>query len=239
MPVFRKARFLFVYPLVVWLFLTARTSEASLRGGIVLALLGETLRLWANGYVGHRKVNSTEKQRNDPKIGRLMTGGPYAYVRNPLYVGSFLIGLGVCVAVRNVWVAVGALGGFALLYGRKTREEEALIREEVGAEYVAYEQAVGRWFPWHGRYAQRQGQWSWEGIRASKEVKTLIWVIVALLALYLREEGIQEHELFTPHEWVKHMVFGLCLIGLVVTEGLMELVKRSRRQPLVKPSPVS
>ncbi len=225
----RKARFLFVYPLAAWLFLTARTSDASLRAGIVLALLGEALRLWANGYVGHRKVNDTRGQPNAPKIGQLMTGGPYAYVRHPLYVGSFLIGLGLCVAVRAVWVALGALACFAVLYGRKTREEEAMMREEVGAEYVAYEQAVGRWLPWRGRYAHRQGTWSWDGIRASSEVKTLVWVVVALLALSLRAAWVQEREVFTSHERVKHLVLGVCLIGLVATEGVLEVLKRIRQ----------
>ena len=235
----RKARFLFVYPLVVWLLLTAHTSEASWRLGVALALLGEALRLWANGYVGHQKVNTTPRGPHDPKIGRLITAGPYAYMRNPLYVGSFLIGLGVCVAVQNLWVALGALACFAVLYRRKTREEETMIREEVGAAFVAYERAVGRWIPWRGRYAHRQGRWSWDGIRASKEVKTLIWVIVALLALYLREEWIQARALFTPRDWLKHVVLGLCLIGLVGAEGVMELLKRMRQRQLLNPSAVS
>ena len=48
-----KARFFWVYPLAVWLFLTARTTEASLRLGIDLIVIGEAIRLWSNAYVGH------------------------------------------------------------------------------------------------------------------------------------------------------------------------------------------
>ena len=58
---------------------------------------GEALRLWASGHI--------------EKTKRLATGGPYAHSRNPLYVGSLLIALGVAVACASLWVAlaVGAL----------------------------------------------------------------------------------------------------------------------------------
>ena len=102
MALFRKARFFWIYPLAIWLFVTANTSERSLLAGSLVVLLGEALRLWANGYVGHVKVNWTQKWRRDPKVGYLVTGGPYAHVRHQHYVGTFIIGIGFCVAVRSL-----------------------------------------------------------------------------------------------------------------------------------------
>ena len=230
MKLFRKARFFWVYPLAIGLFATASTSEPSLRIGIVIVFLGEALRLWANGYVGHVKVNSTHPRRNEPKIGRLITAGPYAYVRHPLYVGTFLIGAGFCVAVRNIPLLLLALAFFLLVYREKATREEQLIAGEWGGEYAAYQHAVPRWVPTVRRYAPRRGQWDWRGIWASKELKTLAWVIVALLGLYFWEEWFRERELFVGKAWLKHtLLVALCLI-LIASDGAVELVNWWRRK---------
>ncbi len=225
-----KPRFLFVYPLAVWLAVTARTSERMFLIGTMIVCLGEALRVWANAYVGHRKVNSTQKRRHDPKIGMLVTGGPYAYVRNPLYVGTFLIGLGFCVIVGNLLMSLSALGLFALTYTRKVQQEEALMREEIGEPCLAYHAAVPRWIPTWRRYPAARGQWSWQGIAASKEWKTVAWVIVCLIALYFREELWQEHRSFAAKHPVKHMLLASLLIGLIVADGTFELIRRTRRR---------
>ena len=228
----RKARFFWVYPLAVWLFATARTSEASIVIGGVFVVLGESLRLWANGYVGHVKVNWTQKWRNDPKIGRLITAGPYAHVRHPLYVGTLIIGMGFCIAVKSVWVALGGLALFLILYRAKAQREEALIFDEWGKEYETYQQAVPRWWPSARGYAHRHGECSWQGIYASKELKTLIWVVVGLLVLYFREEFLQEHELFAGKSWVKHVGLVIFCVSLMALDGLIELRRwLARRSP--------
>ncbi len=228
MRLFRKARFFWVYLLVIVLFATASTSEPSLRLGIALALLGEAVRLWANGYVGHAKVNATQRTRNDPKIGRLITAGPYAYVRNPLYLGSFLIGAGFCVAVRSsLLLFVGAVL-CPFVYRKKVAQEERVIRDEWGEEYAAYQQAVPRWLPTWRRYARRSGQWSWQGIAASRELKTLLWVIVSLLAVYFWEEWFKEHEFFVRHDLVKQVTLVVVLVLLVVGDGVFEWVRGRR-----------
>ncbi len=225
----RKARFFWVYPLAIWLFVTADASEASLRLGAAVALLGEALRLWANSYVGHRKVNATSQAQ--PKIGHLITAGPYAYVRNPLYVGTFIIGLGFCIAVRNIWVAASGLVLLALIYRGKVREEEEVIAQEWGEEFSAYRQAVPRWFPTFCRPAQRSGEWSWQGIVASKELKTVVWVTVGFLLLYFENAWQRGHALFAGPERATHVA--LLLLGLALTAGdlLFEglrILRRSR-----------
>ena len=70
----------------------ARPTTLSLLLGLPLACAGEAVRIWASGHI--------EKTR------RLATGGPYAHSRNPLYLGSLLIALGVAVACASPWVAL-------------------------------------------------------------------------------------------------------------------------------------
>lgn len=230
MKLFRKPRFFLVYPLVIWLVATASTSESSLRLGIALVMVGEALRVWANGYVGHVKVNWTQKWRGDAKIGRLITAGAYAYVRHPLYVGTFLIGAGFCEIAGRLWVGLAALGFFLFVYRQKMAQEEAMLRDELGTAYVVYQAAVPRWLPTWRRYPNRQGQWSWHGLIASKEWKTLIWVVVLVLVLYFREESLQEREWFPADEWMKHALLLLAALGLMLADGVIELARWWRRR---------
>jgi protein-S-isoprenylcysteine O-methyltransferase Ste14 len=223
----RKARFFWVYPIVIGLFATATTTEPSLRIGVAVVLLGAAFRLWADGYVGHVKVNRAE--RNTPKIGRLITGGPYAYVRHPLYVGTFLIGAGFCIAARSILMAVAGLAFFFLVYRRKATEEEQTILGEWGKEYVAYRRAVPKWMPTLRPYAGAYGEWRWEGIRASREWKTLLWVLIGLVGVYFWEEWVLEREVFEASEVVKQIAL-LVVAGLLVCgDAAIELMRRRRR----------
>ena len=155
---FTKPRFLLVYPMVALLFLTARTTEWGFRLGMVVVWLGELVRFWANGYVGHVKVNWTQQWRGDAKIGRLITAGPYAYVRHPLYLGTFLIGAGFCLVVGNPWFALSAAALFLVVYHRKMVEEERSLLHEGEDAYARYHAAVPRWLPTGRRYDRRTGQ---------------------------------------------------------------------------------
>ncbi len=223
---FVKPRFVLLYPLALAVLLYAHTTERQLHAGIVLALLGLALRIWANGYVGHVKVNWTQKWRGDVRIGRLVTAGPYAFVRHPLYLGSALIGAGMFVIAGNVWLSLLALLFFLVVYRQKMAEEEALLGGELGAEYLIYQAAVPRWLPSWRRYGNRQGTWRWQGILASKEWKTDIWVLVLLITLYLREEILQEREAFFQQMDWKHAVLVGLMAALILTDLFIECQKR-------------
>jgi|GEM_PF-336534 len=209
-----------VYPLSAWLFFTAHTTPASFRLGMAIVLLGELVRIWANGYVGHMKVNQTNQ--GQAKIGHLITGGPYAFIRHPLYFGTLLIGLGMLVIAGNPWLALLTPAVFFMIYRHKMREEERTLRNEWPGEFDAYQRAVPRWWPTWRRYAG-YGQWSWKGILASKEIKTFAWVGVALILLFFREELFQERESLLGDHAVEHLWLIGLLIALVVCDGIMEL----------------
>ncbi len=123
-----------------------------------------------------------------------------------------------------------ALAALAVIYHRKMEEEEDTLQDEWGEAFLRYPQAVPRWLPRWIPYAHREGRWSWQGIAASKEWKTVLWVFVAMVVLYVREEWRQEHELFVGRHSIKHAVFIGLSILLMATDGILELIRyRAKR----------
>ena len=222
---FRKPRFAVVYALAALVICYAHTTALTFQIGIMVAALGEVVRLWANGYVGHVKVNRTDASSGAPKIGRLITAGPYAFVRHPLYLGTLLIAAGTFIIVGNWWLGLIAPACLVTIYRRKMAEEEARIHSEWGEAYTRYHASVSRWLPLRRRYARAEGQWSWQGIVASKEYKTLVWVIALLILLYLREEYWQEHDFLAQRRWHDVVLIGIAVV-LILADGVSELLKR-------------
>jgi len=136
-----------VWILAVPFLVLARPTPELLMAGGVLAAAGLALRAWAAGHI-----------RKDRELS---VGGPYAHTRNPLYVGSFLIGVGVVVAGGRWWfVALFALV-FIFLYGRTIRGEASLLEELFGEEYRRYARHVPLVVP-------RLGAWRPDGATAAK-----------------------------------------------------------------------
>jgi protein-S-isoprenylcysteine O-methyltransferase Ste14 len=102
----------------------ARPSWTALLIGMVLTVLGIAIRALASGQV--------KKDRE------LTTTGPYAYVRNPLYLGSIVIAIGFMAAARDLWVAIILLLFFVLVYVPVIRGEEKYLRRQFPgyAEYT-------------------------------------------------------------------------------------------------------
>jgi len=207
-----KPRFLFVYPLLPLVFLGARVTDASFRAGLIVILLGIFLRLWANGYVGLVKVNRARGRQGDTKVGQLVTAGPYAFVRHPLYLGTLLIGAGFLIAVSQPWLALVAAVAFALAYRPKIREEDRVLLRECGVVFKRYRRAVPALLPTWRRYASRHGTGSWSGVRISREATTVTWVAVVTLLVYCWKEGVGEGQ----HLFAEHVALRVSLIVVVL-----------------------
>jgi protein-S-isoprenylcysteine O-methyltransferase Ste14 len=107
----------------------------------ILVLLGLGIRALADGFAGrHTRTDQIEAPR-------LSTGGPYSFVRNPIYVGSMVIGLGM-VGLLASWVAlVPYLAVFAIFYFSVIPAEEQFLRKTFGQQYEEYCQKVPRFIP--------------------------------------------------------------------------------------------
>ena len=116
----------------VFYFWRAQPNGMSMALGGAVAALGVFVRAMASGHV----------KKNE----ELATTGPYAYCRNPLYLGSIIIAIGFAIAARDLWVAVGIVLLFAAIYVPVIRSEEAFLRGRF-AEYEDYAQRVPRLLP--------------------------------------------------------------------------------------------
>ena len=130
----------------VWFF-----PEHSLRGtrldiladivGICSLAAGALLRVWAVSHPGRHTRSRTIKAPS------LVTTGPYACVRNPIYLANFLIGLGLIVLAEALLSIPFYLVLFGLPYRKIVDQEENFLRNKFGDEFNRYCKAVPRWLP--------------------------------------------------------------------------------------------
>jgi protein-S-isoprenylcysteine O-methyltransferase Ste14 len=109
--------------------------------GIVLVAGGELIRLW-----GVRHIGAISRTRSD-RLGPLVSTGPFAFVRNPLYLGNIALWTGFALAAHIVWMAAAILVLLAFEYHAIVRWEEDLLESRRGDEYRAYAARVPRWLP--------------------------------------------------------------------------------------------
>jgi len=142
--------------------------------GLALAALGEMLRLWASGHIH--------------KGGEILTtSGPYAFCRNPLYLGSLLLAAGLALAVNSPWLAAALAGLFIAFHFITIAHEERRLETRYGTAYTEYRHHVPRLlprpFPWKGR--QNKG-FSLACLLANREHwRALAWGLFAGIMLFL------------------------------------------------------
>jgi len=110
--------------------------------GVGLAIGSFPLFAWAIHALGEQfspRLQTKEKHK-------LVTSGPYCWIRHPMYTAEFVFYFGLAAEAANGVVALAMLIGPALLYARVTKEEAMLI-ERFGDEYRAYMQRTGRFIP--------------------------------------------------------------------------------------------
>jgi protein-S-isoprenylcysteine O-methyltransferase Ste14 len=125
--------------------------------GVPVVLAGELIRMWGVHHIG-----AVSRTRTD-RLGPLIDSGPFAMVRNPLYLGNILLWVGFAVSARLLWLAPLIVVVLALEYHAIVRWEERLLEARIGESYRNYLRRVPRWIPNPaGRStSQRDAAFSW------------------------------------------------------------------------------
>ena len=169
----------------VALAILGKPSAFSIATGLPLAFAGEVVRMWAVGYSGVTTRGDTVT------APALVTAGPYAYVRNPLYVGNFMTGAGFAIAftgknsaaVRALLVG-GSLATMLAVYSIIVPHEESYLRETFGPAFDDYVARVPRVVPALEPCEPQQGTYDPDVIgKAESRTWLTFGAMLAVLAL--------------------------------------------------------
>lgn len=131
-------------PFLLLMIIYQQPNVWSLIIGFVIAAAGESIRLWGVCWAG-------SETRTTGKVGGtfLVISGPFAFVRNPLYVGNMLmyIGIGIMSFALFPYLQIAAFVFFAIQYHFIVKEEESYLIETYGDDYKEYVKNVPRFFP--------------------------------------------------------------------------------------------
>lgn len=156
----------FIFAVVyVWL---ARPTRTSLIAGALITLPGLLLRGLASGHVQKDK--------------QLTISGPYAYTRNPLYLGSLFLAAGFAIAARSWSIVAIMVLMFALIYVPVIAGEERYLRQTF-PEYDEYARRVPRMFPRLTPYGNQQAAYSSARYWKHREYEASIGCVVLLAIL--------------------------------------------------------
>ena len=147
----------------------SRPTIESMLWGVPVSLAGLALRAWAAGCLA--------------KNQQLATSGPYAYTRNPLYVGTLLVAAGLSISARSIWLAALFAAVFLFVYLPVIQNEEQHLRK-LFPEYAAYAGRVPALLPRLG--APRPGGFRWSLYLKNQEYQAALGYVLGLILLLWR-----------------------------------------------------
>ncbi len=203
-----RLRFAILYPFVIFVAIFANCDDRSIAVSLWFIIIGLIIRVWANGYA--------------IKMDKLTTSGPYAFVRNPLYLGTLFIAIGFVIMLKIFYLGLLFIGLLIITYYRTIKKEEKMLLDKFKDEYINYKKKVPAILPTFFSY--RHGEkWSFSLKRfiESKEYKNLIWIIIVTIAFYIKAKISVEHEKMNSQ--ILSLIILAFMLGMVDLVG--ELIK--------------
>jgi protein-S-isoprenylcysteine O-methyltransferase Ste14 len=151
-------------------------SRRSIWLGAIVAFPGAALRVWAAGHIVKGKI--------------LAQDGPYALTRNPLYLGSFIMALGILLGGQGYWLLIPFSLFFAVLYYPVMKAEERELINGHGEEFQAYVRRVPFFFPSFKMMPGSPSTFLWARVIKNREHRTLTGLLLTesfLVCLALKD----------------------------------------------------
>jgi len=150
------------------------TDQRPMWPGVVVAVVGELIQVWASAHLR--------------KNVEVVMSGPYAWVRNPMYLGRFFVGLGLTMLTWRWFLIVPYVVIFWVYAQARVLGEEARLRGLFGEEYEGYYRAVRRWLPLPPRQRFSEARWSWACVLRNHELRVAVGVMAGMALLKWRLE---------------------------------------------------
>jgi len=163
-------------PLFIGAFLLVIFAKPRFPGiliGMILIFLGEGIRIWAAGHLQKNEI--------------LTVTGPYAYVKNPLYIGSIFITAGFCILADNIYFLAAAFFMFCFHYiPYKRRVEGDRLRKIFGSPFEDYDGKVPDYLPRWTPYSSEKVSWQFRCLIENSEEGILLIVLAGIVLILSR-----------------------------------------------------
>jgi protein-S-isoprenylcysteine O-methyltransferase Ste14 len=174
-------------PFLLAMIVFAQPTNVTMLVGFVIAALGEFTRFWGVAYAG-----SLTRVTGSVGAPEVIVSGPFAHVRNPLYVGNIMtyVGIGVMSNALFPWLVIGAFVWFIFQYVLIVQLEEEFLEGHFGEPYLVFKRNVPRFLPRVSPYrgeaqAHQPPRWG-EAVRSERRTfQALALVMAILVALWI------------------------------------------------------
>lgn len=129
-------------PLIIIMLFVASPSVLTATIGTIVVTFGELIRVYSVAFIG-----GVSRTRSGSLGEKLITGGPFQWVRNPLYCGNFFIVFGLAIFSGSLWFTLFTVALFYFQYHFIIQYEEKILEEKFQEEYREYRRRVPAWFP--------------------------------------------------------------------------------------------
>lgn len=170
-------------PLIIAVLILAHPTWHTFLTGIAISVVGELIRVWAVAHAG-----SATRTTSGAGGEELVMTGPYAFIRNPLYLGNFFMASGLCIAAWAwmPWMLLLLIVLFVIQYALIINLEEEYLRNNFGDIYRTYVQNVPRILPKLMPYNSGQERFPSLQKALHSERSTLTSFISVSLLIFLR-----------------------------------------------------
>jgi protein-S-isoprenylcysteine O-methyltransferase Ste14 len=190
--------------------------------GVVIALLGQTLRALTLGYDDISRAGRNQQIH----ANHLLQEGVFAHSRNPLYLGNFLIAVGLALILNAREFYMLGLPFILLAYVAIIAAEEDYLQRKFGARYEAYRQRVNRLWPdWKGfRHSIEGMTFNWKRV-VSQEFNTACGLLAGMVGLRMWSLYYLSGQAALP----EIRVLAVCLIPVAMAYGTSWFLKKTGR----------
>jgi protein-S-isoprenylcysteine O-methyltransferase Ste14 len=171
-------------PFLIPMLLFARPTITTMAIGVIFVIIGEIFRFWGVSYAG-----SETRTTGKPGASRLVTQGPFAYVRNPLYIGNILMYFGISVMSNSLvpFLQILSIVYFSFQYYFIIHEEETELKEIFKEKYQHYFEHVNRFLPKFSPYDESKRSQIDRDVKAAyvSEKRTFQSAFISILMIVL------------------------------------------------------
>ena len=181
---------------------------------LAISLMGLAIRIWTVGYT---PANTSGRNVKEQVADELNTTGLYSVVRNPLYLGNFLMWFGIGMLTMNIWFIVAFVFFYWVYYERIIHAEEQYLTRKFGEKFTTWANETPCFIPRFNGYIKPSLKFSWKKV-IKKEKNGLLALLLVFSVMDIIGEVVQ-------NEPPKHMIIAFMTIVMLVVYFIIKYIK--------------